>query len=69
MWMMLVVGLLPPLLASASWWSRRSGAQRSGILWRHAISLTGLVCVSVSATVLTAFNVHAYVIFTRTDAL
>jgi hypothetical protein len=62
MWMMLGIGLLPPLLASASWWLQRSNAQRSEVHWRRALFLVGLVCVSVSVIVLTAFNVHAYVI-------
>jgi hypothetical protein len=59
---MTTIGLLPLLLAAASWWLHRSDARRPVRSWRNALVLLGLVCVSVSAFMLTAFTVHAYVI-------
>jgi hypothetical protein len=62
MLLMATFGLLPLLLAAASWWLHRSEARTPYIAWRNTLVLIGLACVSVSAFILTAFTVHAYVI-------
>jgi hypothetical protein len=62
MLLMATIGLLPLLLAAASWWLHRSEASTPYIAWRNTLVLIGLAFVSVSAFILTAFTVHAYVI-------
>ena len=54
--------LLPLLLAGASWWSHKAHATPTVPVWRKSLFTIGLCCVSISASVLAAFGIHAYII-------